>query len=59
MRLTFPTGLHDCVSRALAHYFGDVDWTVHAVAKSDGTEHRLSLQLCQQEIQKKLQPMDG
>lgn len=44
-KLTFPTGLCDRVGCTFAHHLGDVDRTVHTVTKSDGTEHRLSLQL--------------
>lgn len=45
-KLTFPTGLRDRVGCTFAHHLGDVDRTVHTITKSDGTEHRLSLQLC-------------
>lgn len=57
--LTFPAGLRDGVSCTLAHHLGYVDGTVHSVAKGDGTEHRLSLQLRLQEVKKTLQPRDG
>lgn len=42
---TFPPGLSDGVSCTLAHYFGDVDRTVHTVSKSDGTKYCFSFQL--------------
>lgn len=56
--LTFSAGLRDGVSRALAHHLGNVDRTVHAVTKSDGTEHGLGLQLLKKELRKPLNLRD-